>query len=141
MNDECVLDGDLLQFDSQFGNRTVIPTGPMMIRGTGHATINQRHVCVVGDETKVQIPATYTSANFTIPGAGTLTIASLGADQQVPTCKSNAALIVKGQQFTARFTGSSPAQDPSGPSPDPSYLTPTMGTGSFITTQMWVKAK
>ncbi len=138
MSNQCVVvDGDFLQFDPQFGNRQVFPIAPATIRGTGHATINQRHVCVVGDEKKVQIPAQYMIPGYS-PGMGMLSIVSLGGDQQAPTCKSNAALILKGQQFIARFTPTQLAISPPNQSDVPA---PTMGKGRFNTTQMSVKVR
>ncbi len=140
MSNQCiVIDGDLLQFNPQFGHRQVTPTGPATIRGTGHATINKRHVCVVGDEKKVQVPAQYTIPGYS-PGMGVITIAVLAGDQQAPHCKSNAALILKGQQFTARFTPTQPAISATSPHPADAPA-PSMGQGRFNTSQMFVKAK
>lgn len=133
-----VVDGDMLQFMPMFGNRTVTPTGPARIMGTGHAAINKKRVCILGDEKKVQVPATYMTASHPTPGQGMITIAALAGDQQTPPVRSLAALIVKGSRFTARFTPTVPASHPvSGPEP----TAPTMGQGSFIVTQFFVNAK
>jgi len=138
MSDLAVLDGDLLQFDPMFGNRTVTVTGPAMIRGSGKATINQRKMCVRGDETKVQVNAQYTIPGYS-PGAGILTIMMLAANQQAPRCLSGAPLLIKGQQFIARFTPTQPAMTTSTPS-TPDAPAPSLGKGRFITNQAFVRA-
>jgi hypothetical protein len=65
---------------------------------------------------------------------GTLTIMTLLPDQQAPLCRSRAGMILKGQQFIARFTPSTPATLLNPPNtPDPPA--PSIGKGRFITTQ------
>ncbi len=134
MKNLIVLEGDTLLFEPQFAYRIVTPTGPAMMRATGQATINGRRVCVLGDEKQVQVPATYMVPGHT-PGMGMLTIMTLMPDQQAPLCRSPAGLILKGQQFIARFTPSTPAMS-TAPTPVPDPLTPSIGKGRFITTQL-----
>ncbi len=134
MKNFIVLDEDMLFFEPQFAHRIVTPTEPAMIRGSGHATINGRRVCVMGDEKKVQVQATYRVPGHT-PGTGMLTIMSLMPDQQALRCRSRAGLILKGQQFIARFTQLLPAMS-TAPTPVPDPPTPGIGKGRFITTQL-----
>ncbi|MBD2811144.1 hypothetical protein ID853_09680 [Xenorhabdus sp. Vera] len=132
MSEAIVTNGDMLQFDPNFGNRQVMVSSPGKISGKGHAQVNGKKVCILGDEKQVRISATYITATHTTPGTGTITISALDSSQQALQCTSGAALIIKGQKFTAMFTPTIPATDPNG-SPDP--LPPSKGTGVFITQQ------
>ncbi len=123
----------MLVFDPQFAHRIVTPTAPAMMRATGHAKINGRRVCVMGDEKQVQVPATYVMPGHT-PGTGMLTIMTLLPNQQAPLYRSRAGLILKGQEFIARFTPLVPAMSTT-PTPVPDPPTPGIGKGRFITTQ------
>ncbi|WP_387689183.1 hypothetical protein [Photorhabdus sp. RM71S] len=138
MSDVIIVEGDQLQFEPMFGNRQVIPTGPAIIHGSGQLTINQKKVCILGDETKVQVSATYQIPGYT-PGTGMLTIVALESSQQTPRCSSGAPLIVKGQQFIARFTPLQPAQT-IGPAPTPDISAPSMGKGRIIPSQFFAVA-
>ncbi|WP_350307143.1 hypothetical protein [Photorhabdus viridis] len=138
MSDIIIVDGDQLQFEPMFGNRQVMPTGPTIIHGSGQLTINQKRVCILGDEMKVQVPATYQIPGYT-PGTGMLTIAALDSSQQTPRCSSGAPLIVKGRQFIARFTPIQPAQT-IGPTPTPDLSAPSMGKGRIISSQFFATA-
>ncbi|PMY64825.1 MULTISPECIES: hypothetical protein [Pseudomonas] len=137
MSDTIIVNGDQLQFDPMFGNRQVTPVGPAIISGSGLASINQQKMCVVGDEKKVQIPAQYQIPGYS-PGMGLLTIAALGSDQQAPRCTSGAALLLKGQQFIARFTPTQPAINSASGVPD--VPAPSMGKGRFIPKQSFATA-
>lgn len=132
MSEAIVVDGDLLQFDPNFGNRQVTVPNPGKISGTGHAQVSGKKVCILGDEGQVRVSATYITATHTTPGTGTITISALDASQQALQCTSGAALIIKGQQFTAMFTPESPATDAQG---KPDVTTPSSGKGRFITQQ------
>ncbi|MCG3469081.1 hypothetical protein L7750_01335 [Xenorhabdus bovienii] len=136
MSEAIVVDGDLLQFDPSFGDRQVMVSIPGKISGTGHAQVNGKKVCILGDEKQVKVSATYITATHTTPGTGTITISALDASQQALQCTSGAALIIKGQQFTAIFKPDSPANTTtSPPQPDPNYPGPASGKGSFMTQQ------
>jgi hypothetical protein len=69
---------------------------------------------------------------------GLLTIAALGSDQQAPRCASGAALLVKGQDFIARFTPTQPAINSTSSVPD--TPSPSMGKGRFIPKQSFATA-
>ncbi|MDC9621310.1 hypothetical protein PSI22_06590 [Xenorhabdus sp. XENO-7] len=137
MSEAIVVDGDMLQFDPSFGNRQVMVPNPGKISGTGHAQVNGKKVCILGDERQVRVSATYITATHTTPGKGTITISALDTSQQALQCTSGAALIIKGQKFTALFMPESPAINNTGPTPqpDPNYPSPSSGKGSFITQQ------
>ncbi|AHK18470.1 hypothetical protein [Yersinia similis] len=132
MSEAIVIDGDLLMFEPMFGARSVTVISPGKIRGTGHAQINGKKTCILGDEKNVRIPATYTTNTHVIPGSGTVTISSLDSSQQVRHCTSGAPLIVKGQQFTATFLVEAPATSPN---IEPDNTLDSSGKGRFITQQ------
>jgi hypothetical protein len=83
--------------------------------------------------------AVYFTPAFSIPGAGTLTIESLGPDQKAQKGKSGGRVfILRGSKFRARFQVNAPATAPSGGAdPTPIYS----GTGSFITTNTRARAE
>ncbi|WP_337048345.1 hypothetical protein [Serratia liquefaciens] len=136
MSNLVVIDGDALKFETNFGANIVMPAAPCLIQGSGEVDITNKKICVLGDESKVSIAATYTKSTHLTPGTGTITIAALAADQQAAFVTARAAVIVVGSQFTARFTPSSPAMDPQG-KPDPN-MGPAQGTGTFINSQAFV---
>jgi len=140
MSNWVVIDGDTLKFETNFGANIVTPTAPCLIQGSGEAEITNKKVCVLGDESKVSIAATYTKLTHPTPGTGTITIAALAADQQAEFVTSLAPIIVVGSHFTARFTPdpSSPAKDPQG-KPD-TELSPVNEDGTFINSQSFVTA-
>ncbi|MBV4465868.1 hypothetical protein KVG95_21300 [Pseudomonas sp. SWRI79] len=136
MSDIIIVNGDQLQFDPMFGNRQVTVTGPAIISGSGQASINQQKMCILGDEKKVQVFAQYQIPGYS-PGMGLLTIAALGRDQQARRCASGAALLLKGQQFIARFT---PTQLAVSTNQGPDVPAPSMGKGRFIPKQSFATA-
>ncbi|KGM28986.1 hypothetical protein KS18_04195 [Photorhabdus luminescens] len=137
MSKQLVVDGDNLLFEPLFGNRQVTILGPATIRGSGHAQIQNKKIAIVGDEKKVQLQAQYIAPGYPIPGTGIVTIAQLDTSQQANFCHSPATVIVVGQQFTARFTPSQPASNPSGIT---DVTAPSMGKGRFIASQYIVTA-
>jgi hypothetical protein len=139
MSDWVVINGDIVKFDQAFGNRTVI-SPPTTISGTGKATINNKKICIKGDEKQVKVMnVPYTTASHSVPGTGTLTIMALDTSQEAKKAVCGQAIIIKGQKFKAQFLPTQPAMTPPpASSPDPSA--PTMGTGSFNTSQQRVKA-
>lgn len=137
MSNYIVVDGDSLKFDPQFGINTVTPTGSPTISGSGEATIEDKKLCILGDEKKVSVPASYFSAAYPVQGTGKITIVSLGADQQALFATAQTPLIVVGSQFTALFTPEKPASNDKGPDPAPA---PSTGSGTFINSQSFVTA-
>ncbi|SDY38002.1 hypothetical protein [Pseudomonas sp. NFIX28] len=139
MNDWVVIQGDIVKFDPVFGNRTVIPP-PTTINGTGKATINNKNVCVKGDERQVRLMnVPYTTASHTVPGTGTITIVALDASQEAKKSICGQPIIIKGQKFKAQFLPTQPAMTPP-PASSPDLSVPSMGTGSFNISQRTVKA-
>lgn len=138
MSDLLVIDGDALKFETSFGDNIVTPTASCVIQGSGEAEITNKKICVLGDESRVSIAATYTRSTHPTPGTGTLTIAALAADQQAAFVTAGTVVIVVGSHFTARFTPSSPAMDPQG-KPD-TDLNAVTGAGTFINSQTFVTA-
>lgn len=138
MNNVVVIDGDELKFETDFDTNIVKPTGPCLIQGSGEAYITNKKICVLGDESKISIAATYTKSTHTKPGTGTITIAPFTTNQQAAFVTARTAVIVVGGQFTALFTPSSPAVDLQGK--QDSNMEPTQGTGTFINSQSFVTA-
>ncbi|AWK41522.1 hypothetical protein GPY51_05235 [Photorhabdus laumondii subsp. laumondii] len=137
MSKQLVVDGDTLLFEQFFGNRQVTILEPATIQGSGHAQIQNKKIAIVGDEKEVKLQAQYITPDYPTPGTGIVTIAQLDASQQANFCHSPAAVIIVGQQFTARFTPTQPANNPSS---GPDVTTPSMGKGYFIASQYIVNA-
>ena len=134
MPDFILIDGDMVTFLPAFGAAIVV-VQPGTLAGSGPATIGGKMVCVDGDETKVSVPGCqYIAGAFSVPGAGTLKIASLAGNQMASKTNSGGkAVLLKGSQFTAQFEVQSPAKQPppaNTPDPTPKYS----GNGSFMTT-------
>ncbi|MNJ18643.1 hypothetical protein D3C77_129490 [compost metagenome] len=135
-----IVDKDKLEFDEKFGNRTVSIVGNAEISGSGHAEIKGKKVCVLGDEKKVVLQATYTIEGYQSPGNGLVTINALNGSQFTQGCTSNAPLIIEGEgTFVALFTPTAPAIGPP-PASIPDVPAPTPGTGKLKHSQDWVKA-
>lgn len=138
MSNMVVIDGNELKFNPLFGPNTVTPIPPLRISGSGEASIGDKKICILGDEKKVSISATYTKTTHQIPGKGTLTITQLAPDQRADFATAQTAVIVVGSQFTAQFKPEAPAMDPQiGEDPDKSTAP---GTGQFINSQSFVTA-
>ena len=133
--DFVIISGDQAVFDAFVPPATVIAP-PGVITGTAAAKVSGLTACAEGDEASVVVAgAVYFTPSFPIPGAGTLTIESLGPDQKAGKGKSSGrALILRGSKFRARFQVAAPAQVPvtGGTVPDPTPV--YFGTGSFVTT-------
>lgn len=142
MSDFILVDGDKVNFLPNFGAAIVVPM-PGTLEGSGPAMFKGKKVCVEGDEGKVSVSGcTYMTPQYSIPGSGTLKIGSLASDQKAKKTKTGGkAVLLKGQQFTAKFEVQSPAQQPppgpGAPIPDPTAQ--YSGNGMFITTNMLFK--
>lgn len=143
MTDFVLLSGDLAMFTPSFGAATVVVM-PGTLTGSGPMTSSGKAVCVDGDEASVSVPGcVYMTPQYSIPGAGTLSISALAGDQLAAKTKTGGkAVMLKGGQFTAKFAVQSPAmQPPPGPgSPIPDSSPEYSGSGSFTTTNATVKA-
>ncbi len=143
MSDVILIDGDMAVFKPNFGAATVV-VRPGSITASGKAKVSGKLACIVGDEKSVSVQGcTYMAGQYSIPGTGTLSIASLADDQKAKTCQSKGKkLLLKGGSFTARFTVSVPAmQPPPGPgSPVPDPTAAYSGSGNFVAANMTVKA-
>jgi hypothetical protein len=129
MSDFVIVDGDTLSVN--FG-ATVIPQaqGPKPLTGSSpDFFVKSSAACRPGDEIPPSLkgPLTYTEGAYTIPGQGTLTVSP-----KTTTVLKNGglALLLKGAQFSATFTVTTPATNPIGV-PDP--LLTKQGTASFST--------
>jgi hypothetical protein len=138
MSSLVVVEGDCVAFEPMFGPRQVVLLEPAMLRGSGEATIEERCMCVVGDEKRVQWQAQYFLPGYT-PGAGMVAIESLDGSQVAPCVTSGAALILIGQRCVARFRPTAPATLISLPN-TPDVMTSSTGYGHFIPRQIVVYA-
>ena len=136
MSDYILMDGDQVIFLPIFGN-AIVAVQPGQLKATGKAILQGNKVCIEGDEQQVSVPGcTYLTPVYSIPGIGTLQIQSLAADQKTQCLiTSNKPVLLKGSQFTAKFSITVPAQLPppaSTPDPTPDYK----GQGQFLSTNM-----
>lgn len=134
--DYVLIDGDMANFQPTFGAATVV-VRPGTLTASGPATASGKKICIVGDEKSVSVPGcVYTTPSHSIPGTGTLEIASLAGDQQAQkTSTGSTKVMLVGSSFTAKFTVQSPAQQPAPPGPPvPDPMSQYTGTGTFVTT-------
>jgi hypothetical protein len=137
VSDFILIDGDKANFMPNFGAAVVV-VQPGSLQGSGPATLNGKKICVDGDEEQLSVPGcVYMTPQYSIPGTGTLKIASLAGDQKATKTQTGGkpVLLKGGGTFTAEFEVQSPAQQPppgiGSPIPDP---TPQYsGSGMFIT--------
>ena len=137
MSDFILIDSDKAIFLPNFGTAVVV-VKPGKIQGSGPATLNGKKICVSGDEKSVEVSGcTYMTPQYSIPGTGTLKIASLAGNQKAKkTLTGGKVVLLKGGQFTAKFEVQSQAkQPPPGPgSPIPDPTPQYSGQGMFVTT-------
>ena len=134
MSDFIMIDGDKANFMPAFGAAIVV-VKPGTLKGSGPATLNGKKICVDGDEKSVEVSGcTYMAGSFSVPGSGTLKIASLAGNQKASTTRTGGKVVLlKGGQFTAKFEVTKPAQmstPAATPDPTPQYS----GQGTFTTT-------
>ncbi len=135
-----LVQGDQVVFEPAFGDAKVtVQTGTLSASGVD--TINQKSVCVFGDQAEVMVgPCPYETDTYLEAGMGMLSIQQLAPDQQSGTTTSNnQPVLVQGSQFTALFTVIKPAQAPP-PANTPDPLKQYTGQGTFQTTNTIVKA-
>ncbi|MGV0107098.1 Contractile injection system spike tip protein [Nostoc sp. DSM 114160] len=140
MADFILITGDRAMFNKTFG-QAIVTVRPGDLIGTGKDKINQKLVCVDGDEKKVIVPGCpYMTSQYTIPGVGILSIESLAGNQKAKKTKSGGKpVLLKGASFKAKFQVTVPAQKPSAPSPIPDATPQYSGTGTFISLNSKVK--
>lgn len=140
--DNILVDADLVVFEPMFG-AAMVAVRPGMLKGSGAVTLNGVRVCVAGDEASVRVNGClYSSGLFSIPGTGSLEVASLSSAQRTSSTQvAGQQLLVVGRMFTARFRVENPAQQPStaGPIPDP--MAEYTGKGRFLSANRFVRAR
>ncbi|HAB19849.1 MAG TPA: hypothetical protein PLX89_27035 [Verrucomicrobiota bacterium] len=136
MSDFILIDGDKAMFLPAFG-AAVVAVQPGTLVASGPASLNGKRVCVDGDETKVMVPGcTYLTPAYSVPGVGTLKIASLAGNQKAKKTKSGKKpVLLKGGNFTAKFEVTAPAQMPP-PASTPDSMAQYSGQGMFVTTNL-----
>lgn len=140
MADFILMTGDQAMFNPNCGQAIVV-VRPANLIGSGKDKINEKPICVDGDEKKVLvIGCAYTTTQHSIPGVGMLSIQSLAGNQKAKKTKSGGKpVLLKGASFQSKFQVMVPAQKPSTPSPIPDATPQYAGTGSFMTTNLKVK--
>lgn len=142
MLDSILLEGDKAIFMPNFGAAIVV-VQPGDLKATGPATVKGKKICVDGDEKKVSVPGcAYMTPQYCIPGVGTLEIDALAGDQKAGKTKTGGKVVLlKGGNFTAKFSVQTPAQQPPpGPGgPIPDSTAQYSGSGMFLTTNLTVK--
>jgi hypothetical protein len=142
MPDSILIEGDKAIFMPNFSPAVVV-VQPGDLKGSGPATIKGKRVCVEGDEKKVKVQGcSYMTPQYSIPGTGTLEIAALAGNQKAKkTNTGGKAVLLKGGNFTAKFSVQSPAkQPPPGPgAPIPDASPQYSGSGMFVTTNVLIK--
>ena len=142
MLDSILLEGDKAIFMPNFGAAVVV-VRPGDLKGSGPGTIKGKKICVDGDEKQVKVSGcTYITPQYSIPGVGTLEIAALAGNQKATkTNTGGKPLLLKGGNFTAKFSVQTPAQQPPpGPgSPIPDISPQYSGNGMFVTTNLLIK--
>jgi len=135
MSDFILVDGDIVNFLPSFGAATVVPQ-PGKLVGSGEGTWKGKKLCVDGDEGKVEVQGcSYVSGPYVTPGTGTLKIASLAGNQKAKKTKTGSkAVLLKGQQFTAKFEVKSPASFQTQAGPQTDKVSQYSGMGMFVTT-------
>ena len=133
MKEKILLSGDIAEFDPIFSVALLTGVRMTKIQGTGNASIENKNICVSGDEKKVKkLGCTYTFSNFTSPGVGTLTIENLAPSQESNYSTINGKKILKqgkGEKFNAKFSVDVKAVDPSNGAQDPNVQ--YFGFGQF----------
>lgn len=139
MGSLVIVDGDALTIPPAFGDRVVTITAPAKIVASGKTTIGEKNVCIVGDELKVNLAATYMTSIYSVPGTGIVTIALDASQKAKVASNSGTPLILQGQQFTATFTTNVAAQMPP-PVSTPDPAPPSTSKGTFVPSQTFVMA-
>ena len=82
MADFILITGDKAMFNPTFG-QAIVTDHPGDLVGTGKDKINQKLVCVDGDEKKVIVPGCpYMTSQYSIPGVGILSMNPLLATKK-----------------------------------------------------------
>lgn len=143
--DTIIIDGDQVIFESQMGIASVV-VKPGKMKASGKTTIKGISVCIAGDEKNVEVPGCdYITPIHAKPGKGTLKISALTGDQLASQTNSGQkALILKGNQFDAKFEVQVPAQDikpvAAGGAPIPDATKFYFGKGQLVPSNDKIKA-
>ncbi|AQS36639.1 hypothetical protein Sps_01473 [Shewanella psychrophila] len=143
MSGNVIVSGDDVVYNkASFSGITLIGETNISISGKGHASINNKQVCVLGDEASAILDVGYNRGLF-LAGQGTLSIKKLKDDQQasedMPDVDSAGILILAGQEFEAEFTITTPGTyiDSTGKHEDEG-AEKISGSGTFTPTETWV---
>ena len=142
MEDFILKTGDMIQITITPPAIVPMLMAPVPLVGSSTSVmVGGMPACLLGDELPKAIsgPLPYTAPPFVTPGMGTVSVTLTPTNQTMLT-QNGKAILIKGQQFIARFTVSAPAMQPTpvGPVPDPLVIKP--GTAQFITTNINTQA-
>jgi hypothetical protein len=131
MAEFIIVDGDIATFSATFGTRTVVSV-PSSITGSGDAAINNKAVCIEGDEDSLNVKnVIYTDGAFSIPGKGDITLKKATGVDGVSSKKT---VLTAGKSYDAEFTVTQPAKQPMvppAPPVDDPNASPTLGSATF----------
>jgi Contractile injection system spike tip protein len=142
LDDFIMKTGDMIQITITPPAIVPMLAAPVPLVGSSTSVmVNGAPACLLGDELPMAIagPLPYTAPPFVTPGMGTVSVTLTPTNQTVQS-QNGKAILIKGQQFVAKFTVTAPAMQPTpgGPVPDPVATKP--GTAQFITTTVNAKA-
>jgi hypothetical protein len=140
MSDFVIATGDLVQVTIAAPAVVSALLQPVPLIGTGSTvSLTGRPICLVGDELPpvLRVPLSYIAAPFSNPGTGKLTLTLLPGNQSHDT-ENGKAILIKGGQFTALFTVTSPATQSTSTGPVPDPVLAKNGTARFMTTNTTV---
>jgi hypothetical protein len=144
MADFILRQGDIVMFMPAFSPAIVAVKPGQLAASSKNVRINGKPVCLAKDSENVKVAGCmYTSAVFTLPGSGTLSIAKLAGNQVSNKVRcNNKPLMLKGLQFQAKFKVLSQAKTPPIPtmSPIPDTVPSYLGFGSLLASQLTVRA-
>ncbi|HLT34891.1 MAG TPA: hypothetical protein VK034_01365 [Enhygromyxa sp.] len=121
MSDRHVLiDGDTVEY-SGFAPANVI-VQPGTLKGSGPGTIDDKPICVDGDQGSAKVE----NVSYSLPsyesGSGTLEIVTLAPDQTASKTRTGKKpVLLVGSECIAQFTVETPASGPDGPAPKIKY--------------------
>lgn len=134
MSAKIVVTGDTAEFPANCFPGAITDPMSAPMTGTAKFKVGGKLACLAGDEKSVVLACKYTTATFTIPGAGTVTIQALVPPQQsqVATSSKLAALLASGK-FIAKLQVTAPASVVVSGATQTDPLVTYVGQGEFKT--------
>lgn len=143
MADFILVDGDKANYSPQFGAAMVtVQFGKLTATGSGK--INDKKICIKGDESSAKVDCSYMTLQFLTQGSGTIEISPLKDSSShiaSDTLTGGKKVMLKGSYFKAKFTVKKPAEQRN---PDGTVVFDTTseysgGRGYFLSTNVKIK--